>query len=138
MLVCNLCGNVIDEDELEYYYEAHGERRAEICHCGGEFVEATECACCGTWFDNEELNGVCEVCLEEATTLDTAISMGNENLVTDVAINGFYAYLLTAEKINDIIGEWVREHMTDETPEVRKYLHEDMVYFAEYLASEGE
>lgn len=133
MLVCNRCGEVIHEDELEYSREDYGEMTPDPCHCGGEFVEATECACCGEWFDNEDLNGVCEVCLEEHTNLETAIAMGAENLVEDVAINGFFAYALTSEQINEILGNWVKVNIAKDNPEIAKYLNEDKGYFADFI-----
>lgn len=132
MLICNTCGEIIEDYELETDWEG----RATPCRCGGEFVEATRCVCCDEWFDNEDLNGVCEVCLEEHTNLETAIAMGAENLVEDVAINGFFAYALTSEQINEILGNWVKVNIANDNPEIANYLNEDKGYFADFIAGE--
>lgn len=66
MLICDWCGRLIEEDELKYYTEPHGERRPDDCSCGGTFVEARRCECCGEYYDESEMIGFeCVSCQRE-------------------------------------------------------------------------
>ena len=136
MLVCNRCGTLVEDNELGYVTEMHGERhRNTVCRCGGEFIPATQCKLCGTWFDNTELHGVCEGCLEEYETVETAIEIGSYS--TEMReINGFFADILTTEMINDILGKYVEEHYTDHSTAVVDYLEADKSAYSEYLECE--
>jgi predicted amidophosphoribosyltransferase len=130
MLVCDHCGKVIEDWEYSI--------RDEYCDCGGDFVEATECKVCGTWFDNEELHGVCEACLEKHSNLETVIAMGEENRANEyIPINGFYEFLLTPEKINEILGEWVKENIDPKDRKISEYLDTfDSFYVSDFVAGE--
>ena len=133
MLVCDRCGTVVAHDELPYVTEMHGERRRNtVCTCGGEFVEATKCEACGKWFDNRELDGVCEVCLEEYETVGDALAIGAGH-TTSVEINGFIAYALDPVVINEILTKWVEENITDHSKVVVDYCEDDMPWFAGYV-----
>lgn len=142
MLICNCCGNLIEDYELKKTYQCHGytslgqpleEEIDECCSCGGEYVRASKCKICGEWFDNEDLYGICEGCLEEYETVGTALEIG-ENDTTSVEINGFVASVLSAEQINKILAKWVEENFTDHSRDVVKYCEEDKAYFSDYLA----
>lgn len=133
MLVCNHCGKLKREEELKYVTEPHGERHLDyICSCGGEFVEATKCDICGKWFDANELDGVCEVCLEEYETTGDALAIGAKN-TTSVEINGFIAYALDPVVINEILTKWVEENITDHSRVVVDYCEDDKPWFADYV-----
>ena len=133
MLVCDRCGTVVAHDDLPYVTEMHGERHKNtVCTCGGEFVEATKCEACGKWFDNRELDGVCEVCLEEYETVGDALKIG-ENRKVDVPINEFLAYALTPELIEEILTKWVEENFTDHSRIVVDYCEDDKPWFSEYV-----
>jgi hypothetical protein len=142
MLVCNICGEVISEEELRTYKEIHGysslgqafaERFTDFrCDCGGDYVEATECACCGKWFDNEDLHGICEGCLEDYETLDNAIKIG-EQYTEKVEINNFLASVFTAEQINEILATAAKERFADHSKEIVDYLECDKQAFSEWV-----
>ena len=142
MFVCKNCGEL--REELKTIKQHCGETTLgnqiceiiedDTCDCGGKFVEATECKLCGEWFDNTELDGVCEVCLEEYETVGTALEIGNENPETVEGINGFAASVLTVEQINKILCKWVEENFVDHSKEVVKYCEEDKFYFSDFLA----
>lgn len=133
MLVCTHCGALKEEEALRYVTESHGERHLDYtCSCGGTFVEATKCEVCGEWFDNRELDGVCEVCLEEHETTGDALAIGAEN-TTSVEINGFIAYALDPVVINEILTKWVEENITDHSRVVVDYCEDDKPWFADYV-----
>lgn len=142
MFVCNCCGKLVEE--LTVSREIHGhtdlgaplEERVvdERCSCGGDFVEAERCKVCGEWFDNTNLNGVCEVCIEDNELVGTALEIGNENPEMVEGINGFVASILSVEQINQILSKWVEENFIDHSKEVVKYCEEDKFYFSDYLA----
>lgn len=133
MLVCTHCGATKRTEELKFVYEPHGEKHLNYnCRCGGEFIKATECKVCGKWFDNTELHGVCEGCLEEYETVETAIAIGSYS-TEKREINGFFADILTTEMINDILGKYVEEHYTDHSKAVVDYLEADKSAYSEYL-----
>lgn len=134
MLVCNMCGKIRESRELGYAIEPHGERHLDTnCSCGGDFIPATRCPLCGKWFDNSDLHGVCEVCLEDNETVGMALEIGAINTVSVDGINGFAASVLSVEQINKILTKWVEENFVDHSKPVVKYLEEDMGYFSEYL-----
>lgn len=43
--ICDCCGT--HTNRLDVDYEEHGEPVYECCECGGDYVEAVECAYCG-------------------------------------------------------------------------------------------
>ena len=135
MLVCNMCGDVISEDELEYYYESHGERCPNCCSCGGYYVEATRCECCGEWYDPDGSYGVCDECLAEHTTLDNAILMGKLNTIC-CKVNEFFSQILSDEEIDQILTEWVKANIKNDDERIGKYLNEDKSYFSEFITGD--
>jgi hypothetical protein len=133
MLVCNKCGTLIDDKELDYVTEMHGERHLNTaCRCGGDFIPATQCKICGVWFDNSGLYGICEGCLEEYETVGTALEIGDANR-EDVEINSFVASVLSADRINHILEKWVEENYTDHSSDVRRFLNRDLGVFSEHI-----
>jgi hypothetical protein len=134
MYVCDKCGELISENELHYVTEMHGERHLSmVCPCGGEFIPATKCLVCGEWFDNTELHGVCEVCLDEDETVGTALELGAYGLEKVDGINGFIADVLSVEQINKILTKWVEENFTDHSKAVKDYIYADKMAYSEFL-----
>jgi hypothetical protein len=134
MLVCDKCGTLVEAHELPFVTEAHGERHKNtVCTCGGEFVEATKCDICGKWFDNTELHGVCEVCMDEDETVGTALAIGEYSTEKVDGINGFIADVLSVEQINKILTKWVEENFTDHSKAVKDYLYADKMAYSEFL-----
>lgn len=133
MLVCNRCGTVVDYNDLGYVTEVHGERhRNTHCKCGGDFIPAKRCKLCGGWFDNTELHGICEGCLSDDETVESALAIGDYS-TENVEINGFVASALSKEQINSILVKWVKENFVDHSKAVVQYLESDMSSFADYL-----
>lgn len=135
MLVCNHCGKVISEEELEWVKEPYGKMVAAPCErCGGDFVEATECEVCGEWFDNCEGHGICEVCFDEYETYEDAVDIGKEDLKTvKVELNGFTASVLTPDKIAEILDDWVAKNYANDKTAIVKYCESDMDYFTNWI-----
>lgn len=134
MLVCNECGKIVDESELGYVTEPHGERHLNtVCRCGGDFIPATQCSICGKWFNNTELHGVCEGCLSDYETVSVALEIGEKNTETIDGINGFVADCLSVEQINKILTKWVSENFVDHSKAVVEYLEDDVAYFSGFL-----
>jgi hypothetical protein len=142
MLVCNKCGKVIEDYELGTTKQCHGlsslgqafeEELNELCTCGGEFVEATECKSCGVWYDNAELHGVCEYCMQEYELVDIALEMGDCDLSTVEGINGFVTSVLSVKEINKILKKWVEENFIDHSKPVKDYLYNDKMEFSEFI-----
>lgn len=148
MFVCKNCGKLIEDYELPTAKQCHGytslgqpltETIDGLCSCGGEFTEATQCEICGEWFDNTELDGVCEVCLEEYETVGTALEIGAENPETIEGINGFIKSVLSVEQMNKILTKWVEENFIDHSNAVVKYCEEDMPYYSDWVKNkQGE
>lgn len=141
MLICNICGKVIEDYELNEITECHAhtclgqsleETIVECCECGGEFVEATECEVCGEWFDNSDLHGVCECCLDEFETVGNALAIGETDTI-NVEVNGFIANVLSTEQMNKILTKWVEENFVDGAREVVKYCEADKQSFSEWI-----
>lgn len=133
--VCNTCGHLVEEENLKYVVEPHGERHIDYnCNCchKGELIEASICKVCGKPFDNTELHGVCEGCLEEYETVGEAIKYGSESKV-NVSINECLAYLLTENEIERILTKWVEENFTDRSKPIVEYCESDKSAFSEYL-----
>ena len=134
MLVCNRCGKV---EEYNSQIISNREKLGvyldyDTCpDCGGQMVEATQCSC-GRWFDNSELCGICEVCLDEEQTVENAIQIGKQETV-DVEVNGFLAQILTNEQIEEILSNWVKEKFADHCREVKDYLDSHLYDFSELV-----
>ena len=150
MLICNHCGETFI-GSLPTYTEVHGHTSlgntiGEVCYdytcpfCKkGELVPATECKICGEWFDDSDKYHICESCLDNAKTLETALAIGEEN-TTDVYINGFVKTLLGDKRINEILVDYVRKTYTDSIIKKRivDYCEEEPIYFAEWVEYEAE
>lgn len=142
MLICNRCGELKREEDIRSFSECHGhtslgQRLEEKCYdydcpCGGEFVEAKECKVCGEWFDNTDLEGVCEGCLEKYETVGDALSYGEFDMQS-VDINGFVVSVIPKEQINAILTKWVEENVVDNSKVVTKYCEQDLLAFSDYV-----
>lgn len=142
MLKCNYCGRVIEDDELgthrEYMGECHGtpayDTFQDNCSCGGDYEEATRCKECDEWFTDDELiNGFCDDCLESEMTFENSEKFGAE----ENCLNYFYECVLGIDKINEILGKYLREYnvASDET-KATSFCKEDKYAFAEWLEAE--
>ena len=112
MYICECCGNVVCDYELQTRKDfkpvemtCHTDWCYETmnapCECGGEFVEAVQCAVCGKYKEKDEYS-VCDECLEEAETLENALEYGAEAEET-IEINGFLAQVFSNTEIEEIL-----------------------------------
>lgn len=143
MYICNVCGHTKEDLPWVRIYgdnllEGYMDERDESCPCckNGSMVEATECEVCGKYFDNSELHGVCEVCIEKAKTVGNALKIGDMSR-ENVAINSFVASVLTEDQINRILENYVEQHFTDQSKEVSRYCELDIWEFSDFIKENG-
>lgn len=131
-LICEKCGEMYDDEsfdcgkpEYEYLQTEVGNIPMFVgysseepkCECGGELVEAERCECCGKYGVGGNFNkSVCGECKEKYTHPDnallTAFNVGNSDQAL-VKVNGFVSYLLTEEKINEILIDYIKTQKDD-------------------------
>lgn len=138
-MVCKDCGRVFDDDELraEKYWNydlcCYNPTEYFCPYCGSDdFDEATECPLCGDYYDASDDVHVCEGCLCDEENIVNAIEYGADR-TEDVEINGFVANMLSAEKINEILINYAKEHYTEYPSAITKYLEWDKPQFSEFL-----
>lgn len=102
MFVCNNCGDTADE--LPEYTKDYGFGCLcdTECYCGGNFVDAKKCEICGKWIPQENYSSVCDECLEESITFETAINVGEQDYKR-IVINGYLASEFTVDEIESIL-----------------------------------
>ena len=139
MYVCNICGHLVEELTTARVYddnllEGYIDETVTACPCckHGELIEATICAVCGKPFDGTELNGVCECCLEEYETVESALEIGEQE-TEKVDVNGFIAEILTPDQINKILTKWVEENIMDHSPKVVDFCEYDLSWFSDFV-----
>ena len=134
MLICPNCGDLIEEEELRYYYE-DGRRLPYPCHCGSDYEEARKCKVCGEYFYEEEYRPeyICDECLEDEACTSYALEIG-ENNTESVEINGYVATLLKPEEINKILTDYVKANFPECCKQATKYCIEDKQSFSEFVA----
>jgi hypothetical protein len=117
MKICSRCYEVYNDEDVtveDYIYEDTEFGRIAIatdrylrdCECcGGELVEAKECAICGAWIP-EDSEDICDTCLENGITLENALEYGEEATET-VELNGLLA-ALGKETIEKVLTLYLR------------------------------
>lgn len=117
MWMCEQCGDVYEElptHDEDFGYDVGIGRVSAVqtmvdsCHCGGNFVEATECDECGEYFEKNGEQSICDKCLEKYKTFDNAIKIGAEYPIKK-GINQFLAWCFSEEEINQILERELRE-----------------------------
>lgn len=145
MLACKYCLSTFDESEVDVRRNVYGRTSlgnelsefVGLCpYCqSDDVVEATICEICNHPFADTENLGICECCLEEEETVDLAIKMGAESTI-DVELNGFIATVLTNEKINSILSDYVKNNFSENAPCVTRYLERDKKALVEFIKEE--
>ncbi len=142
MKICTHCLSVFSESEVVnegYIYDdtpygrfalATDHTLSGCLECGGELVEAKRCKICGEWIP-EDTEDICEVCLENATTLENALEYGAEATET-VEINGFIAEL-GAERINEILEAVLKSGAVDYGKMLEGYVRAVSPEFGEFV-----
>lgn len=145
MLICDRCGNVINESDAEIIHEKdyincgcgkiciRDDEFLEDCFCGGTFVDATECEFCGEWFNGE--GNVCESCINEYSTFGNALKMGAEtDCIESIKINGYLAYEFSENQINEILERELRQANEIAQLKYKDYLKSEIDYFLNWLS----
>lgn len=148
MYICDMCGDLVDKDDLPTYTEDFGydtgvgwrscpQTFVSDCHCGGTYVEAERCKLCDEYFNPDDLEGgVCKSCLEDELTYENAIKVGEINK-EKVEINSFYTFAFTEDEIEKILKKELDEanrlspSVVDD--DVKNYLNEDKSWFGDWL-----
>lgn len=120
MLICENCGRLADEDDLEIIndrdYVNNGvglecvrkDSWFKECSCGGNWEKAKKCKLCEEWFYDEDYAEICNKCLEENATFENALMFG-DNFKTDIQINGYLAEEYSQDKIENLILKDLKE-----------------------------
>lgn len=143
MLICTNCHKTIEslaterENHNECDRPCYEEVEINVCpHCGAldSVVKASRCKICGDYFHAEDGYDYdfCDACADEYKTLDNAIKVGRECLVSVSGINEFVSYVLSPEKINEILIEHIRNNPPDEST-IRDYCDGDIPWFEEWV-----
>ena len=130
MLVCTVCGEVFDESEVIYDRDVN-VRLCPMCE-NISVKEAERCEICGEYFYDEDNTGVCDDCLKDEYSVETALKYGAERMES-VAINGAFYAVYSEEEINAILTKHFEEHFTDKSKEIVRYCEEDKQDFADWL-----
>ena len=94
-LICRRCGHVFTLDEAERIrgnvicdVSTDGDPVCPNCR-SEDYVEATECVCCGEFFaEDDTYNGCCKGCIEALATPHSVIDFcANHKDTTDVELN---------------------------------------------------
>lgn len=148
MYKCKKCGEVFEtpsvkrlRNTVEYWgsisYEDHEE---EICPCCGndDFEEVYECTICGEYHFDDELacNNVCDECAEEYSgNLDIVYkAFDNRDDRMEIKVHPMIATMLSEEDINDILKDYIKELCQAGHRNVKNFVNEDFICFAERLA----
>lgn len=100
--LCDRCGKLFDQPDI--VTEPHGEKVGVCPHCHGHFEIMHQCKICGECFTEDELtDGVCDACIYNEATVEQCIRYGAD-CEESIAINGFVASVLSADKINEILA----------------------------------
>lgn len=141
MIICERCGHVFCEDDIDIRREYHSEvpdRPYEdwaVCpYCGGMELEDLEmCELCGRYFvESDMIGGVCEECVNQARgdwRMCLDMSSRYESGM-DVKINAFLATVFAPQEIEDILVAALEQR---DKVNCDKYIDQDLGWFAEKL-----
>jgi hypothetical protein len=163
MLICEYCGEVVDEDIIGYSNSylctidgiGYSERVRNGCPaCNSKLVEAYECDICGEYRTKDDVykainwgiktssgykrTCVCVECLNLKATPKMALALGNYEPNKDkVELNGFLADTFKPKEIEEIlIKELIRKGTLN--AKAREYCLGDMSAFADCVMDEND
>ena len=145
MLICEYCGQVYDENDIEPCVErtyvgselVH-EEEYYGCDCGGMIVPAVQCGFCGEYCTEDDLvEDICRKCLDEQCTYENVIEMGIE-CTENYELNGFLASVFSPREIEAIL-QITFEKMPKQTRDeyIEKYFNEDEYFSVSWLKERG-
>lgn len=103
----------------------------DVCKCGGNIVPLVVCEKCGVEMISEYK--LCQKCIDEYKTFDTALDIGEEWIET-ININGFLASAFSTSDIEQILIETLKHvDSTTTNTKVLRYCNEDEDYFRGYV-----
>ena len=152
MKICNICKNVIADDDVRYKKSFIGEygngkiyhREMQTCHCGGDFVDAIQCVECDDFFEESECihDGfpICKKCFEKNATPSMAIEYAEYDGfgTDDVKINPFIAYCLSEREINEILKNEIRKNPKAFEKNAKEFCLDDPFFFSEFLKKRSD
>ena len=146
MKICNRCGHMMEDDDIEIVREFIGyagdERQYQSfeqgCECGGEFVDAVKCIKCGEYFSEDDAPNfdypICRCCLYDLATVENAIKYSQySNVYSQVHINDFFTMIFTETEIFEILKAEVMKNPTVFERAAKDYCLDDIVAFSEYI-----
>lgn len=135
MYKCLDCGAVFDEPITTHEGGYPEEPTAACPMCKSlDIDEAERCPICEEVFVLDEIDyGVCDECLEKAVTKENAFGLGDEDR-QEVSLNGFMAWLYSADEIEHILEADFRRTSDDwQRTMIRDYCLSDKYDFAKYV-----
>lgn len=139
MYKCLDCGHIFEDGEEATWSESRGEYHGVPCSevvygcpiCRGVFAKTVKCEICGSEHLEEELvSGVCAECIEQGNNIETCYNISLCDVV-NVKVNTFLASVLSEEKINDILKDYVEKNKNEIN--CRKFIDEDIEWFCHML-----
>jgi len=95
--------------------------------------EMVVCDLCGEEVPDEECRwGVCDKCLAEAETFETAMDYGEDRKVA-VELNGYLAYEFSADEIEEILKRELSDSYIIGWTSAHNFLTDDSSDFADWL-----
>lgn len=134
--VCERCGDVTDDPNVDTDYEYYGgrcytESWLGECHCGGELAEAKECPECGKYHAGEY--DVCDECLDKHKTLDSAKKFSDTYDDADVRVPDYLNEILGKDVIRDLAYEELHNNPQRYENKIKAYFDANKEDFAEWL-----
>ena len=142
MLMCNRCMKLKEEHEIAKRVDVHGYTTfgqiEEVysdyeCECGGEYKPAKQCAVCKDWFVDTKHTGVCRSCLNDEMDFETCVDYGEDRKELSY-INSFVSYLLTDDKINEILVNYIKDHKSEfPQKDIVGFCNTDLIDFSDWV-----
>lgn len=118
MLICNSCGRVVSEEDLDYSYEKYPYGDTHVsekvmdydCSCGGQFEEAVMCDMCDKKKTKDDVFGyehnVCLNCIDEHLHYGTLKEITDrEGSRRPIDINLFLSYVYSTKDIEEMLWD---------------------------------
>lgn len=111
--ICEDCGRVLTEDEIESWIEPHGEELSGCPSCGGNVVEAEECSVCGKDYATTSLRAV----VWHGKGIDDLICENCRNNILEEFTNILKEHYKNDE-LKDFKQQVINDYLVDEDEEI--------------------